>query len=107
MAARGAEHGQKRACLTARRRWAGHTQESLAEELGVDTSTVRRWEHGLSTPNPRRRGPLAHALEIDLGELDGLLRCRSACRHGHASPDKTETAERQHSSADLDRVEDT
>jgi transcriptional regulator with XRE-family HTH domain len=53
---------------------AGYTQESFAEKLGVDRSTVGRWERGIQSPQPWQRPDLAAALDISLDELDDLLR---------------------------------
>ena len=43
--------------LGARRKALGLTQESLAEQLRVERSTVARWEQGTATPRPRRPAP--------------------------------------------------
>ncbi len=53
---------------------AGYTQESVAEKLGVDRSTVGRWERGVQSPQPWQRPGLAAALEIKLDHLDDVLR---------------------------------
>ena len=65
---------------------AGYTQESFAEQLGVDRSTVGRWERGTQSPQPWQRPDLAAALDIDLEELDDLLR-RTNQRHAAAIKD--------------------
>lgn len=59
--------------LAARRRAAGHSQESLAAALGVDRCTVQRWESGASTPQPTLRRGLAATLGVDDNELTDLL----------------------------------
>jgi transcriptional regulator with XRE-family HTH domain len=59
--------------LAARRRRSGHTQESLAEVLGVAVSTVADWEQGSARPLPALRRPLADVLSVSLDELDRLL----------------------------------
>lgn len=64
---------RRREVLIARRRAAGHTQESLAAKLGVERSTVVRWELGASTPQPWRRPELAVELSVTLDDLNGLL----------------------------------
>jgi transcriptional regulator with XRE-family HTH domain len=60
--------------LGARRQAAGYTQERFAEELGVDRSTVGRWERGVQAPLPWQRPDIATALKITLDQLDNLLR---------------------------------
>jgi transcriptional regulator with XRE-family HTH domain len=52
----------------------GYTQESFAEKLGVDRSTVGRWERGVQAPQPWQRPDLAAALDISLDHLDDILR---------------------------------
>src|SRR5215472_15927750 len=76
--ARGAEIGgrrmpAKRQRLAARRKAAGFSQEQLAERLGIDRSTVARWESGETEPQPWIRPRLARVLHISLGQLDRLL----------------------------------
>lgn len=51
----------------------GFTQESLAEQLGVDRTTVARWEAGRSRPQPWLRRRLAGVLNVTIVELDRLL----------------------------------
>ena len=61
--------------LAARRRALGLTQEALAERVGVDASTVRRWESGYIAggPHPSIRRKLAEHLRISAWELEDLL----------------------------------
>uniref|UniRef100_A0AAU2VQD8 Helix-turn-helix domain-containing protein n=1 Tax=Streptomyces sp. NBC_00008 TaxID=2903610 RepID=A0AAU2VQD8_9ACTN len=59
--------------LAERRRTLGYSQETLAELLGVDRTTVGRWESGKVAPQPPQRRSLATALEVSLQELDALL----------------------------------
>jgi transcriptional regulator with XRE-family HTH domain len=59
--------------LAARRRAAGFTQESLAERLSVDRSTVARWEAGDTEPQPWLRQKLAEALGISTDDVAALL----------------------------------
>ncbi|MFC5260930.1 helix-turn-helix transcriptional regulator [Kribbella qitaiheensis] len=59
--------------LAQRRKAAGHSQENLAALLGVDRSTVVRWEAADTAPQPWLRPKLAAALRISVHELDGLL----------------------------------
>ncbi len=64
--------GPRRA-LAERRKAVGHSQQRLAELLGVHRSTVFRWEAGLKDPVPRLRPVLARALAVSIDELDRLL----------------------------------
>ncbi|MEU2020852.1 helix-turn-helix transcriptional regulator [Streptomyces sp. NPDC016469] len=59
--------------LADRRRTLGCSQEKLAELVGVDRTTVGRWERGVIQPQPPQRRRLALALEVGLPELDALL----------------------------------
>jgi len=62
-----------RESLGARRKALGLTQESLAELLRVERTTVARWEQGTATPRPWYRRRLADALEVTPDELSQLL----------------------------------
>ncbi|CAM3878149.1 helix-turn-helix domain-containing protein [Kibdelosporangium persicum] len=64
---------QRREGLAARRAVLGYSQEALATEVGVDFTTVGRWERGTLTPAPSRRPALAKVLRVSLDELDTLL----------------------------------
>lgn len=49
----------------------GWTQEQLAERIDVDVATIRRWEHGDSSPQGRNKWKLIKALEVSSeDELD-------------------------------------
>ncbi|WP_030235989.1 helix-turn-helix domain-containing protein [Streptomyces sp. NRRL S-350] len=63
----------KRDLFARRRRELGYSQEKLAADLGVATSTVTRWECGRADPHPQQRPRLAALLEVTAPELDGLL----------------------------------
>lgn len=63
----------KRQRLAARRKTLGFSQERLAERLGVERSTVVRWENGESEPQPWIRPKLASVLQVSLERLDELL----------------------------------
>jgi len=55
------------------RRAAGFTQDKLAERLGVDRSTVHRWEAGKSTPQPWQIPLLARTVRRTAAELEALF----------------------------------
>ncbi|MEU4151562.1 helix-turn-helix transcriptional regulator [Streptomyces sp. NPDC026659] len=59
--------------LARRRKTLGYSQEKLAQLVGVDRTTVGRWESGRIAPHPTQRRALAAVLEISLAELDALL----------------------------------
>ncbi|MFF2657311.1 helix-turn-helix domain-containing protein [Kitasatospora sp. NPDC058032] len=78
------------------RRGAGFTQETLAERLGIDRSTVHRWEAGKATPQPWQIPSLGNALGRSPTELEALFAGRLDNRrpeaetdnHAEASPDE-------------------
>lgn len=55
------------------RKAAGYTQEGLAERLGVDRTTVARWEAGETEPQPWQRPKIAEAFGLSLSEFNQLL----------------------------------
>src|SRR6476660_2833354 len=59
--------------LAQRRRTVGLTQEMLAEQLGVDRTTIIRWERGQTAPLPWQRPNLAMGLKVSVEEVAGLL----------------------------------
>ena len=63
----------RRPRLAGRRKALGYTQEFLAEQLGVDRTTVGRWERGETDPFPYLRRKLCQVLKVPPGELDSLL----------------------------------
>jgi transcriptional regulator with XRE-family HTH domain len=63
----------KRIRLAQRRKAAGLTQEGLAESLGVERSTVARWESAETEPQAWLRPRLARALRVGAEELQALL----------------------------------
>jgi transcriptional regulator with XRE-family HTH domain len=63
----------RRIRLAQRRKSAGYSQEKLAEHLGVERSTVVRWETAESEPQPWVRPKLAAALKVTPDELQALL----------------------------------
>ncbi|GGM74643.1 hypothetical protein GCM10012275_51670 [Longimycelium tulufanense] len=64
---------RKRKQLANARKAAGLTQEELAARLGVERSTVARWEAGETSPQPWLRRGLAKILQIEPGRLGELL----------------------------------
>lgn len=71
----------KRHRLAQQRKVLGYSQEKLAEQLGVDRSTVVRWESGSAEPQPSLRPQLAQALQLSLSQLADLL-----CESGATTP---------------------
>ncbi|MFC5183587.1 helix-turn-helix domain-containing protein [Actinomadura harenae] len=63
----------RRPRLAKRRRHLGFTQESLAVELGVDRSTIARWERGRCVPQPHHRARLCDLLQVSRDGLDDLF----------------------------------
>ncbi|MCA1604606.1 MAG: helix-turn-helix domain-containing protein, partial [Acidobacteria bacterium] len=59
--------------LAQRRKAVGFTQESFAERLGVERSTVVRWEAGETEPLPETRPKMARALQVSIDQLAQLL----------------------------------
>jgi transcriptional regulator with XRE-family HTH domain len=51
----------------------GYTQEQLAAALGVERTTVGRWEAGENSPQPWCRPKRAQALDVSVDELDTML----------------------------------
>ncbi|QFZ18476.1 helix-turn-helix domain-containing protein [Saccharothrix syringae] len=56
-----------------RREALGYTQETLAQRMGIDRSTVARWERGVQKPLPWMRSSLAKALQVTPDGLVALL----------------------------------
>ncbi|MGH3862386.1 helix-turn-helix transcriptional regulator [Actinokineospora sp.] len=63
----------KRVRLACARKVVGLSQETLAQRLGVERSTVVRWETTTIEPQPWIRPRLASALGITADELAGML----------------------------------
>lgn len=63
----------RRQRLSQRRKAVGLTQESLAQRLGVERSTVTRWEAGDTQPLPSIRPHVARALHVSVDQLAELL----------------------------------
>ena len=69
----GSMTGTKRVRLAQRRKAMGSSQEELAERLGVDRSTIVRWERGTTAPQPWARPKLAELLGVSVDQLEELL----------------------------------
>jgi DNA-binding XRE family transcriptional regulator len=65
--------GQRRQRLANARKVAGFSQERLAEAIGVERTTVMRWEQGRTCPQPWARPQLARALGLADAALSELL----------------------------------
>jgi len=65
--------GAARRRLAERRKALGLTQEALADLMGVERSTVVRWERGETAPQPWMRPRLAKALRVSTDRLGELL----------------------------------
>jgi transcriptional regulator with XRE-family HTH domain len=63
----------RRAQLSQARRAAGYSQEGLADQLGIDRTTVQRWESGDSAPQPLQQANLASALGLTSEALAEIL----------------------------------
>lgn len=63
----------KRRRFAARRRSRGYSQEAFAEAVGVERTTVTRWESADTEPQPWHRNKIAKVLNVSLEELDELL----------------------------------
>lgn len=63
----------RRRRLAGARKAAGKTQEAIAEDVGVDRTTIGKWERDESTPHPNQRPAYAEALGLTLSELDAML----------------------------------
>ncbi|MFI6262172.1 helix-turn-helix transcriptional regulator [Micromonospora sp. NPDC051006] len=63
----------KRYRLVQRRKMLGFSQERLAEALGVERSTVVRWERAETDPHPWHRIRIAEALQVPLDQLQEIL----------------------------------
>jgi DNA-binding XRE family transcriptional regulator len=74
----------KRRALAERREIVGHSQETLARIVGVEPTTVGRWERGETCPQPWCRPKLADALAVSVEELDIMLTEGRPVDHGQS-----------------------
>jgi DNA-binding XRE family transcriptional regulator/tetratricopeptide (TPR) repeat protein len=63
----------KRRAFAERRQIVGYSQETLGRIVGVEPTTVGRWERGETSPQPWARVKLADALSVSLEDLNHLL----------------------------------
>ncbi|WP_263168161.1 helix-turn-helix transcriptional regulator [Streptomyces sp. SCSIO ZS0520] len=84
--------------LAERRKVLGYSQEALAHALGVDRTTVGRWESGKALPQPPIRPKLAEVLQIGLVEVDSLV---AQPQHRLQEPAESPLSDR-HGSGDID-----
>lgn len=63
----------RRQRLIEARKRAGKNQEDVAAIVGVDRTTIGKWERDESTPHPNQRPAYAEALGISLSELAAML----------------------------------
>ncbi|MGH4031078.1 helix-turn-helix domain-containing protein [Actinomycetota bacterium Odt1-20B] len=64
----------RRESFVERRKALGFSQESLAAALGVERSTVSRWENCETEPQSFHRPSLCRELRVSAVQLDGLIR---------------------------------
>lgn len=57
------------ATLRALREYWGYTQQSLAVTIGVNVTTVLRWEHGVNIPSDIHISQLANALKCSVDDF--------------------------------------
>jgi transcriptional regulator with XRE-family HTH domain len=77
--------------LAERRKAVGYTQEQLAEQLGVERTTVARWEAGDTAPQPWQRPNLATALRLSIDEVTALFADSDDSALPQLAPVQTET----------------
>lgn len=82
----------RRQGLSQRRKAVGLTQEALAQRLGVERSTVVRWEAGDTEPLPSIRPELARTLRVSIDQLVELLTTAGNADPAHALLADTEVA---------------
>ena len=61
------------------RRAEGHTQESLAYELGVDRTTVGKWERGTAWPSAKNLRVLVDHGLVEASTLRSMSDTRAGC----------------------------
>ncbi|WP_158851160.1 helix-turn-helix domain-containing protein [Saccharothrix deserti] len=94
----------RRQSLADRRTALGFTQETLAQRLGVERSTVARWERGVQAPQPWNRPDLAKALQVTPDGLAELL-SQTQANSARSAPSALGSSLRPNSLAGSDVVE--
>lgn len=94
----------RRRALAQRRRVRGYSQEMFADAVGVDRTTVARWEVGDTEPQPWHRPQLARALGVSLDELNALLVMPDVGTEQQREDDRVDHALRHPSTVDLTAV---
>ncbi len=89
----------KRRSFAHARKTAGYTQEGLAERLGVDRTTVARWEAGEYEPQPWQRPRIAEAFGLSLCTCNELL--DEVCLSESDVTERLDSALKRPSSVDL------
>jgi transcriptional regulator with XRE-family HTH domain len=79
--------GAARRRLAERRKALGLTQEVLADLMGVERTTVVRWERGETAPLPWIRPKLARALRVSADRLEELLAPGGTAGHDAIGPE--------------------
>jgi transcriptional regulator with XRE-family HTH domain len=75
--------------LAQRRRAVGLSQEQFAERLGIERSTVARWEAGQTEPQPWLRPKIAVVLQVSIDQLDELLLINAGSPELSSSDDRS------------------
>lgn len=81
--------GHRPSRLAVVRKRLGYSQEGFAEKVGVDLTTVGRWERGNQEPQPWMRPKIAKALGITLEELADLIGSEPAEVRSEQESDQT------------------
>ena len=94
----------RRRALAQRRRARGYSQEMFADAVGVDRTTVARWEVGDTEPQPWHRPQLARALGVSLDDLEALLVISDGESGPRREDDRVDCALQHPSTVDLEAV---
>ena len=93
---------RKRHRFAQRRRACGYSQEEFAEAVGVERTTVARWETTETEPQPWHRRRIAKVLQVSIKELADLLADFVDAEHDRqVSPDDAIGSPSDEGAADL------